>query len=173
MEPLEIIRKYYTEGTELYEILLTHSRLVTEKALEIAERNPQEEFDLRFVYEAAMLHDIGIYLTNAPKIHCHGSFHYICHGYLGADLMRTEGFPRHALVCERHTGTGISLDAILRMNLPVPHRAADMLCRQVFLKNRSLYGKNDRQSAEIPCDVWRRRNFAVSILAGKMGKMKG
>jgi uncharacterized protein len=122
MEPLEIIRKYYAEGTELYDILLTHSRLVTEKALEIAERNPQEEFDLRFVYEAAMLHDIGIYLTNAPKIHCHGSFHYICHGYLGADLMRAEGFPRHALVCERHTGTGISLDAILRMNLPVPHR---------------------------------------------------
>lgn len=122
MEPLEIIRKYYAEGTELYDILLTHSRLVTEKALEIAERNPQEEFDLRFVYEAAMLHDIGIYLTNAPKIHCHGSFQYICHGYLGADLMRAEGFPRHALVCERHTGTGISLDAILRMNLPVPHR---------------------------------------------------
>ena len=47
-------------------------------------------------------------------------------------------------------------------------RAADMLCRQVFLKNRSLYGKNDRQSAEIPCEVWRRRNFAVSILAGKV-----
>ena len=49
----------------------------------------------------------------------------ISHGYLGADLMRREGYPRHALVCERHTGAGLSLDDIIAQNLPVPHR--DML----------------------------------------------
>ncbi len=36
--------------------------------------------------------------------------------------MRAEGYPRHALVCERHTGAGLSLDQILAQNLPVPHR---------------------------------------------------
>ena len=36
--------------------------------------------------------------------------------------MREEGFPRHALVCERHTGTGLSLKMIEEQNLPVPHR---------------------------------------------------
>ena len=36
--------------------------------------------------------------------------------------MRKEGYPRHALVCERHTGTGLSLEMILEHNLPVPHR---------------------------------------------------
>ena len=40
-------------------------------------------------------------------------------------LVRAEGFPRHALVCERHTGTGLSLEQIVREQLPVPHR--DML----------------------------------------------
>jgi len=51
-----------------------------------------------------------------------GEADYICHGYLGADLMRKEGYPRHALVCERHTGTGLSLAMIEERNLPVPHR---------------------------------------------------
>lgn len=36
--------------------------------------------------------------------------------------MRKEGYPRHALVCERHTGAGLSLKAIEERNLPIPHR---------------------------------------------------
>ena len=39
--------------------------------------------------------------------------------------MREEGFPLHALVCERHTGAGLSMMEIERQNLPVPHH--DML----------------------------------------------
>ena len=35
-----------------------------------------------------MLHDIGIFRCNAPDIDCHGDAGYICHGYLGAELMR-------------------------------------------------------------------------------------
>ena len=37
-------------------------------------------------------------------------------------MMRAEGLPRHALVCERHTGTGLTLDYIVSHNLPLPHR---------------------------------------------------
>jgi uncharacterized protein len=33
-----------------------------------------------------------------------------------------EGLPKHALVCERHTGTGISLSVIQNAGLPLPHR---------------------------------------------------
>ena len=69
-----------------------------------------------------MLHDVGIFLTDASGIFCFGDKPYICHGYLGADLMRAEGYPRHALVCERHTGAGLSLEEIIRQQLPVPHR---------------------------------------------------
>ena len=29
---------------------------------------------------------------------------------------------RHAMVCERHTGAGLSLQGIMAQNLPVPHR---------------------------------------------------
>ena len=78
--------------------------------------------DKAFLEEAAMLHDIGIFLTDAPGIFCFGDKPYICHGYLGADLLREEGFPRHALVCERHTGAGISAESIIKQDLPIPHR---------------------------------------------------
>ena len=69
-----------------------------------------------------MLHDIGIFLTDAEGICCYGDKPYICHGSLGAELMRREGYERHALVCERHTGAGLSLKEIVAQQLPVPHR---------------------------------------------------
>lgn len=122
MNPLAIIQKYYPVESEAYHILVTHSRSVTDKALQIARSHPELNLDLAFIEEAAMLHDIGIFNCDAPGIDCHGNAPYICHGYLGAELMREEGFPRHALVCERHTGTGLSLEMIEKQNLPVPHR---------------------------------------------------
>ena len=122
MNPLALIDKYYPEENELKHILLTHSRSVADKALELAGRHPELQLDLQFVEEAAMLHDIGIFRTDAPDIHCFGNYPYICHGYLGADLMREEGFPKHALVCERHTGAGLTLQSIISQGLPVPHR---------------------------------------------------
>ena len=122
MNPLEIIDTYYPEAGELKHILLTHSRSVADKALQIAERHPELHLDKEFLYEGAMVHDIGIFLTNAPDIFCLGDKPYICHGYLGADLMRAEGYPRHALVCERHTGAGLTLQRIVEQDLPIPHR---------------------------------------------------
>jgi len=122
MTPVEIIKKYYQEGTELYKILLEHSFSVADKALFIAQMHPELNIDIAFVYEAAMLHDIGIYKTNAADIHCYGEYPYICHGYLGGDILKEEGLPRHALACERHTGSGICLDTIINNNLPLPKR---------------------------------------------------
>lgn len=122
MDVLSILNKYYPKENELKHILLTHSRSVADKALWIADRHPELNLDRTFLEEGAMIHDIGIFLTDAAGIHCYGEHPYICHGYLGAELMRREGFPRHALVCERHTGAGMSLESILSQGLPVPHR---------------------------------------------------
>ncbi len=120
MDPTEIIYRYYSRGP-LRDILMIHSRCVADKALSIAD-DMKLDIDREFVFEAAMLHDIGIFRTDAPSIHCHGSLPYICHGVEGSRIMNDEGYPRHALVCERHTGAGISIDDIVRQNLPLPHR---------------------------------------------------
>lgn len=116
-----IIDKYYQEDNELRHILITHSRAVTDKALRIADQHPELDIDRQFVEEAAMLHDIGIFRCDAPGICCYGTEPYICHGRIGAELLREEGYPRHARVCERHTGAGLTLDDIVSQDLPLPH----------------------------------------------------
>ena len=120
-----IIGKYYKDNTELLDILVRHSRAVAEKALAIAEAHPELKLDRDFIFEAAMVHDIGIIKTDAPDIKCFGTEPYIRHGVLGAEIMRAKGYPRHARVCERHTGAGLSSAEIIAQGLPLPH--ADLL----------------------------------------------
>ena len=122
MNPLDIIDKYYASQPELREVLLVHSRQVADRALRIVDMHPEWKADRQFVEEAAMLHDIGIIYCNAPKIHCLGTHRYIEHGFLGAELLRSEGLPQHALVAERHTGSGITLEQVIRDDLPIPER---------------------------------------------------
>ncbi len=106
-DPQPIIDKYYPEGTPLRDIYMRHGQSVADLALEIA-RERGLAVDREQVYTAAMLHDIGIFLCDAPGIHCHGSEPYIAHGPLGAALLRREGAPEWAArVAERHTGAGI------------------------------------------------------------------
>lgn len=122
IDPIELIAKYYDKDTELYRLLLLHSMQVRDKALETAARHPELGADTQFLTEASMLHDIGIYLCHAPGIFCEGTHKYIEHGYLGADILRKEGLEHHALVCERHTGSGLTLANIIKNKLPLPHR---------------------------------------------------
>lgn len=121
MDYQRILDKYYPEDNNLRRLLLRHSRDVADMALEICNRHPELKMNRQFVEEGAMLHDIGIFKTDAPSIYCHGKDPYILHGYDGAELLRAEGFPRHARVCERHTGAGIGLKEIEEQNLPLPH----------------------------------------------------
>jgi uncharacterized protein len=99
--------------------------MVVKKALATADAVKHLSPDRAFIEEAALLHDIGIFMTHAPKIGCYGEKEYICHGYLGRELLEREGLPDHGLVCERHIGMGLSICDIERLNLPLPRR--DML----------------------------------------------
>ena len=118
-----IIEKFYTPGTRLYTILVDHSRIVTEKSLAIAGRLSHLNPDLEFIETAAMLHDIGIFLTRSESIGRHGHAAYVCHGYLGRELLDELGLPpEYGLVSERHTGAGITKQNILLNHLPLPHR---------------------------------------------------
>lgn len=122
LDPLVIIEKYYDPESDLYYFLVEHSRMVAQKALSLAERNQHLNPDSRFIFEAAMLHDIGIFLTRLPDIGCTGDKPYVCHGYLGRDILEKEGLPKHALVCERHIGVGITKEDVEKKSLPLPRR---------------------------------------------------
>ncbi|MDE7153846.1 MAG: HDIG domain-containing protein [Muribaculaceae bacterium] len=117
----KIIDKYYPVGSPLRDIYLRHCQGVAEMAVEIvrAKRLPLSEEEVR---EAAMLHDIGVFMTDAPSIECHGTEPYIRHGILGAELLRREGYPEaDARVAERHTGSGLTRAEIEARDLPLPH----------------------------------------------------
>jgi uncharacterized protein len=149
MDTLPILKRHLVTGSDLYETVFLHSRHVMLKALTLAERHPELHLDLTFIEEAAMLHDIGVYRTNAPDIHCFGSHPYICHGYLGREIIEKEGFPKHALVCERHTGTGLYLTEILAKDLPLPHRdlAPVTLEEQLICFADKFYSKSQLNTA--------------------------
>lgn len=122
MNPISLLEKYYEENRGGFEIVLEHSSMVAGKALAIARGLSEPGIDLGFLEEAALLHDIGVSRTSSPRLGCKGAMPYICHGILGREILESEGFPFHALVCERHIGVGIGVKDIVQQRLPLPKR---------------------------------------------------
>ena len=122
MNPIELLEQYYDSNSRAFTILIEHGRQVADKAREAAKNVSELNPDLEFIETAAMLHDIGIFLTRTPQFGCFGKHPYICHGILGSELLKEKGHFELALVCERHVGVGISIEDIQRHNLPLPER---------------------------------------------------
>lgn len=168
---IQLINKYYSEQPELQSILLQHSMQVRDRALKIVAQHPewveQHLVDPIFVEEAAMLHDIGILYCNAPRIFCKGTHHYIEHGYLGAELLRAEGLPKHANVAERHTGTGIMAEQVIReqINIPVDDYYPRTLEEKIICYADKFYSKShlgeEVAMAKIRQNIWKYGHDAV------------
>jgi uncharacterized protein len=119
---LKLIEKYYHPGSLRHKIYIPHCSAVKGLALRIVSLHPELDADPDKVELGAMLHDIGIFLTDAPDIGCFGTLPYLAHGYKGRELLEKEGLKEIAPVCERHIGVGITLKDIEVNHLPVPKR---------------------------------------------------
>ena len=139
----------YLEGDPLM-IVLEHSRHVAALALDIACRLELTEVDRLFIEEASLLHDIGVCQVHAPGLGLHGRHPYIMHGVLGRAILEQEGCPLHALVCERHTGVGLTCDDIIRQELPLPHRdmCPQSLAEQIICFADLFYSKKPGKLGE-------------------------
>ena len=148
--------------------LLAHSEAVTLKAIACAAHVAHLKPDLRFIREAAMLHDIGIIECDAPQLGCHGPHPYICHGYLGAEMLRAEGYARHAVVCETHVGVGLTAAEIIEKGFPIPAR--DMLPQGIeeviICFADKFFSKDDRPEQEKP--LWLIREVIDRFGPGKL-----
>ena len=111
---------------DCHEIMRIHSECVYQKALNLAKHSRYADaIDYVFLREAAMLHDYGILWVDAPDIGCHGTEPYMRHGILGAEYLRKlDGikYARHARVCERHIGSGLTAQEIINGKMPLPAR---------------------------------------------------
>lgn len=159
IDPYEIIGRFYPKGCKLYDILVIHSECVRDKALECAKKHPELDIDIEFVKEAAMLHDIGILHTYAPPIECMGTHLYIEHGALGAEMLRQLGLERHARVCERHTGTGLTAEYVRRMHYPLPEKdmMPETLEEKLICYADKFYSKNKDLREAKPIEIVRQK----------------
>ena len=73
MDPYHILDKYYSDNPELKHVLITHSQSVADKAEAIALTHPELEVDVEFIRQAALLHDIGIFLTDRKSTRLNSS----------------------------------------------------------------------------------------------------
>lgn len=146
MDTLEVIAANCPQGAAAYEILVAHSSLVAKKALVLARNLSHLNPDTDFIYEAAMLHDIGIIMTHTPELGCTGTLLYICHGYSGREILERTGLARHGRVCERHVGVGITTEDIRSWKLPIPLRdmTPQTLEEQIICYADKFYSKNGR-----------------------------
>jgi uncharacterized protein len=169
MDPIGLINKYYLSESKALRILLLHSQSVTRKAVSIAIRLKLSTGEIDFIREAAMLHDIGILYTHAPEIGCTGKLPYICHGFMGHDLLVSEGLPMHALVCERHTGAGLSIADIDRFDGLLPHRPMEPISQA-----EKLIAYCDKFFSKDPKHIENEKTFDEAFVSvAKFGENKG
>ena len=118
------------EEPELRNILLVHSKAVADKARNICKKHPELKADEQFVYDAAMLHDIGIIRCNAPSIHCFGTEDYLKHRQMGAEMLteasqvfgdKIPDMEKYKRVCARHTLEGRVLHHMTKRLQPSCH----------------------------------------------------
>jgi len=146
MDTIRIIQKYYHPDSKAYKLLINHSRVVANKALEVAKRVRELNLNLTFIEEAAMLHDIGIFMTDMPELGCSGIHPYISHGYLGREILEKEGLPVHALVCERHIGLGLTIQDIEKNGFQMPMRemTPESLEEKIICFADKFYSKDEQ-----------------------------
>ena len=115
-----IIKRYFAPNTESSNIYHQHTQAVASAVVKICEHNSHLNISREFAVNAALLHDIGVCMVHAPKIHCYGFAPYIQHGIMGRIILEDERLSEYALVCERHIGTGFFKDEIIDNKLPLP-----------------------------------------------------
>lgn len=155
MDYHNIIDRFYPVGSLRRDIYMCHCRSVADEALLILSQCALP-LDADEVEAAAMLHDIGIFLTDAPSIGCHGDMPYIMHGVAGAELLRSEGVDeKYARVAELHTGSGLTAEEIIAQRLPLPHKdfLPETLLEKLICYADKFYSKGGSMKRKSPEQV--------------------
>ena len=105
---IKLLKKHSTSAA--YKHVLLHSNAVRKLALKIASKIKNS--DRNFISTASLLHDIG-------RFKCPPWKDSVWHGVVGAKILRKEGLPKHALVAERHVGSGITKAEAKKIGLPI------------------------------------------------------
>jgi uncharacterized protein len=125
-DELYLLHKKYAQGTykeKWVELVWTHSNIILEIALKIAENLESEKvilINIELLAKGTLLHDIGVYQCYDEDLNPDKKLKtYINHGFIGAEIIKSENFSesvsRFAIT---HTATGLTKEDVERENLP-------------------------------------------------------
>jgi uncharacterized protein len=157
-----VLDKYFSNNPTLRDLYLVHVGYVARKSVEIAARLNLSQDRIKFLYEAALLHDIGIVNTYCPMIHCYGSQRYPQHTIEGYRILVEEGLVEHAGVALRHN---VPLDQIYKFgdDILVPGDNPSNLEERIVAYSDLFFSK-------LPKDVHKERKIEeVLIRTSKYG----
>ncbi|MBW6440505.1 HD domain-containing protein [Patescibacteria group bacterium] len=115
------ILKKYSDSKNNFNVVLNHSLVVLAKSFEIiARKNLSSNINADLIVSGCLLHDIGTFefMKSIHKL----QIDYLRHGIIGGEILRSEGLNKEALIAERHIGSGLSKEYIIKKNLPLPKR---------------------------------------------------
>jgi len=119
-EEIEALHKKYAPTQDAFELVFTHSKIVSEVAVLLLAAKNYPELDVEFVKVGCLLHDIGVY-----KLYKDGVLdksNYIMHGIEGYEVLKSEGFDEAICrIASHHTGVGLTKQEIKLRSLPLPH----------------------------------------------------
>ena len=150
---MAIIKKFISEEEQLYQIYLSHVERVADRAVQIAERLGLSKLEQEFIYDASMLHDIGVVEVYAPDIGCNGTLPYIQHLIVGKRILDEEGMPHHGNVALRHCAPQFSMDNIKRRKIPLPegNYQPQNLYEKIISYSDLFYTKNPYHKSGTRC----------------------
>lgn len=111
------LHKKYASSEEKLDLVWTHSLIVRDIALELADNLIKNniKIDKNLVEIGALVHDIGCYDYYKDK----ENVPYLLHGICGYKILQNEGFNEEiARMAMIHLGVGIVKENIIKNNLP-------------------------------------------------------
>lgn len=114
------LHKKYAPCDSVYELVLTHSRIVRDIAVQLIEKNGLD-LNRELIEVGTLLHDIGVYPLFGSDGKIRDGVNYITHGTEGEVILKNEGMPRDVVrFAAHHTGVGLSKQDVIKQKLPLP-----------------------------------------------------
>jgi uncharacterized protein len=121
---VEELHRKYAPNDRVYELVYGHCQVVNEIAQWCAENiRGKENVDIELLTTAALLHDIGTYISFNEEGKIENKRLYPLHAILSAKIIADEGIDANvASIVETHVLLGLSKQEIIEQPWPLPAR---------------------------------------------------
>lgn len=120
LEQIKALHHKYALSDAGFDLVFTHCKIVCEIAEQCIAKK-QLAVDVELVKVGCLLHDIGVYELLDREGKEREDIPYITHGVRGEAILKKEGFPETIWrFGSHHTGVGLTKQAIISGNLPLP-----------------------------------------------------